>query len=276
MNTLDLTKTGGFPFTQDMLDWIQQNSLAVMNMLGAKLLPDSLANTPNTPVALTGINPGTGSIYKAGWLWYNNEILRFPTDIDVSGLPTLTGGLVYGFSIQEVDTPVAYFDGSSHNTKISRTVTIASGANTLTATFIPLTTKIYYYDNGLRETTETHVSLPVGGGVAGGDLYYRKNFLNNTLELRISVSIDSSVAIDPPQYLTMVTLPVGYYPVSQTVPFAILVRYHSVFNYILDTTGKDYIKQINGEVATDGTINIGPIKGASNYSAKAYVTIPLD
>lgn len=273
MNKLDLTKTGGFPFTQDMLDWLQQNSLAVMNMLGAKLLPDSLANTANTPVALVGINPNGGYVYKAGWLWYNNEILHFPTDIDTSGLPTLTGGLVYGFAIQEVDTPVAYFDGSSHNTKISRTVTIASGANALTASFIPLTTTIYYFDNGLKEPAETHIAMAGATGLSG-DIYYRKNFLTNTLQLRIDATITTSV-LDPPTYQFVATLPVGYRPTVATIPITLLVHYQTV-NYILDATGEDHILHINGEVNSSGIINIAGIRGAANYSVSFYGIIPLD
>jgi len=275
MNTLDLTKTGGFPFTQDMLDWIQQNSLAVMNMLGAKMLPDSLANTANTPVALTGINPGTGTIYKAGWLWYNNEILRFPTDIDVSTLPTLTGGLVYGFSIVEVDTPVAYFDGTSHNTKISRTLTIASGANTLTASFIPLTTTIYYFDNGLRETawhTATLSGVPSG---VGGTINYRKNFLTNTLQLEIAVTITSSVI--PTGYIGSIgTLPSGYRPVA-TLWFAGVINNMSADKYDNQTPSAPIVA-IPISIDNTGVISIRTFgsPAGGTYTFSLCVNMPLD
>ncbi|MBS1690087.1 MAG: hypothetical protein JSS96_15260 [Bacteroidetes bacterium] len=275
MNTLDLTKTGGFPFTQDMLDWIQQNSLAVMNMLGAKLLPDSLANTANTPVGLVGINPGTTQIYKAGWLWYNNEILHFPTDIDASGLPTLSpaSGLVYGFAIQETDMPVSYFDGTSHNTKISRTVTIAAAANTLTATFIPLTTVIYYFDNGLRELVESSVSISLSG--ISGTVYYRKNFMSNNMQVRGRLTITPAV-VDPPGIQSAISaLPTGYRP-ANTVP--IWAQLKNFGNAFPNVSGTDYIMGSYMEILADGTINILPIKSssASSYEVSFNIIIPLD
>ena len=273
MNTLDLTKTGGFPFTQDMLDWIQQNGLGVMNMLGAKLLPDGLTNTPNTPVGLVGINPGDTVIYKAGYLWYNNEILHFPVDIDTSGLPALSpgSGLVYGFSIQEMDTPVSYFDGTVHNTKISRTVTIVTGADTLTASFIPLTTTIYYFDNGLREIVETHIPISVSS--ITGDIYYRKNYLNNTLQVRGLLSIPASV-INPPSVITLATLPVAYRPISQSGLFTGYYRY--VSSYLTDVSGIDFIRNVHMELQTNGSLNILPIPAAGVYSIMFNTIIPLD
>lgn len=275
MNKLDLTKTGGFPFTQDMLDWLQQNSLAVMNMLGAKLLPDSLANTANTPVALVGINPNGGYVYKAGWLWYNNEILHFPTDIDTSGLPTLTGGLVYGFAIQEVDTPVAYFDGSSHNTKISRTVTIASGANTLTASFIPLTTTIYYFATGLRETEWNTVSITGTSGI-GGNYSYRKNFLSNTLQFELSVSINS-LTIAPGYIGGIAQLPAGYRPLN-TRYYAGMIIPAALTNIYDNQTPQAPIVAIPIWVDTSGYINIRvyPVSGGGSYGFFLSTTIPLD
>jgi len=273
MNTLDLTKTGGFPFTQDMLDWIQQNGLGVMNMLGAKCLPNSLATTPNTPVVLTGFNPNGGATYKAGYMWYNNEILHFPVDIDTSGIPLLdpTSGLVYGFAIVETDTSVSYFDGSSHNTKISRTLTIVAGANALTTTFIPLTTTIYYFDNGLREIVETHVPISVSS--ITGDVYYRKNYLNNTLQVRGLLSIPASV-INPPSVITLATLPVAYRPISQSGLFTGYYRY--VSSYLTDVSGIDFIRNVHMELQTNGSLNILPIPAAGVYSIMFNSTIPLD
>jgi len=278
MNTLDLTKTGGFPFTQDMLDWVQQNSLAVMNMLGAKLLPDSLANTANTPVALVGINPGTTQIYKAGWLWYNNEILHFPTDIDASGLPTLSlgSGLVYGFSIQEVDTPVAYFDGSSHNTKISRTVTIASGVNAITATFIPLTTTIYYFGNGLKETSWNTLSGTPPAGITP-TIKYRKHFLSNTVELDIYMLIDSA-ALGGPFGGVVLTLPVGYRPMS-TYYFAGIINPPGGIPYLYDNqTPTAPIVAIPIWIDTSGNVNIKvvPSNPSATYPISLRANIALD
>ncbi|MGN6568222.1 MAG: hypothetical protein ACTHJ0_09730 [Flavipsychrobacter sp.] len=274
MNTLDLTKAGGFPFTQDMLDWMQQNSIAVMQALGVKCLPPSLADTPNTPVVITGMEYNSSTqTYSAGWLLYNGELLQLPVATAVPG-PLLPLGQSYGFGIVESDTPVSYGDGSTHGSKISRTITIGQNTDLTTATFISFaSTKIYRFDNSLKEPDETHVVISGLTGVTG-DIYYRKSFMSNTLQIRGVINVIAASIVSPPAEQTIITLTSKYRPLAQDI------HWHSNAWYDLsmleDSTGLDYINNVSLKLQTSGELKVLARKGAADYSTTFNIIIPLD
>jgi len=274
MNILDLTKTGGFPFTQDMLDWMQQNSIAVMKALGAKCLPPGLANTANTPIVLAGLEfNSTTSTYAPGWLLYNGEILMLPVATAIPG-PILPIGQSYGFAIVESDSPVTYADGSTHNSKISRTITIDKNTDSITAMFIPFASAtIYRFDNSLKEPNETHLLISGLTGITG-DIYYRKNFLNNTVQIRGTINVVAATIAATPTSQTITTLAATYSPASQDIHWHANAWYD--LSMLEDATSLDYINNVSLKLETGGSLKVLARKGAADYSATFYTIIPLD
>ena len=269
---IDFSKTGGFPLTQDTLEYMQEGYREILVALATYGI-DANNIAANTPVALTGMAV-SGSIYKAGWFYYNGAIICFPTDIDISGFPTLGGGSVYGYSISETDTPLTFNDSSTPSVMKIQQATIAAGTS-LSATFIPLTTTMHYpqeyFNLRGKEATETHLAVSVTG--ISGDVYYRKNLMNNTLQIRGSLTVTTAIGTTP-TYYNLGTLAAAYRPASQDVPFKAFFRYHS--STLEETTGLDYIRDMNMELTTGGLLNLGGIKPASSCALTFNTIIPLD
>lgn len=110
-------------------------------------------------------------------------------------------------------------------------------------------------------------------GNAIGTIYYRLVGLTSSVQIKGSLLVtpNSVSPHDPPYYYAGYQLPVGYRPVT-SVPFKCFVRYHTPAGntYITESTGLDYIKDINAELGDDGYISIGLLPTASNYPYTVY------
>jgi hypothetical protein len=123
-------------------------------------------------------------------------------------------------------------------------------------------------------------TINFNNGNATGTISYRKLGAMNCLQLKGSINVQpsSSTPHNPPFYYSSSPLPVGYRPLIIS-PFKCFIRYGTISgnNYIKDVTDTDYIKDINGDIDTDGTISFGLISSQGNISYSIYFNeiIPL-
>lgn len=223
MKSFDFTQLGGFPLTQDNLNWMQlsysEGLSAIANIFG------------NRNVILAGMNyTGTleeGTPISSGWACINGQIVEFQATT-YPGTP--------GLKIQELTTTLVFDNGSSFPVKKKTILTWDSGLPAF------LFTELLRLNAGWQP-----LSLTAG---YSGTMEYNYNPVSNEVRLRGSVSKSGLAAIDPPY----IFYSVGQLPLTLTkkaVGWA-SVRLHSVATPA-DTEGKplwgDRI-----EVLTDGTV----------------------
>ncbi|MDR3681536.1 MAG: hypothetical protein P4L41_16330 [Flavipsychrobacter sp.] len=268
MKSLDLTQTGGFPLEQDWLAWMQQGLTDAVNALGGA--------RGAGPYILTGCTltmPGGGGlIMSTGWLWYNGQITYCVGGGYGGG--ALTGTQTVGMFYTPNNSNLTYTDSGAVLPSLKDGFW-AFGVNadgTTTDTQFPLTNLQPY----IKDANATTIAI-IGGGFSGS-MTYRKNWLDNTMQITGSIAVNVSAvtatgALTGPTYYSLGMLPAGYRP-ANTTPFSLYYRYHQA--PILDDTGLDHITIINGEVSSSGYIAAGLIKAASNYTLTWNTIIPLD
>lgn len=272
---LELSFPGGFPFTQDMLDWVQQHVDEVLRGYG-----QMGKNGDDAPVILFGLEQ-TGTAITAGAIYHNGEIL-FVAAADPGMAPG--PGYQWGFVVVNTLREVNYKNGSTQDSQIVRTAAW-QGVPTSPE---PTDENEYLYLNdmvlwgeamGARHRTDwEELEVTVATGDITGSLFYKKDKLTNTLLLRgqLESTAPSEFAALPSITLyTMETLPEGYRP-QQRTPI-VVHNYQSV--KALDHTGVQYITHLPAVVGADGVIAIGWIKPDAAYTAYAVelnVSVPLD
>ncbi len=272
MKYIDFSQPGGFPLTQDVLNYLQNGyTEAVTALAGAR---------GTEPYILTGCTQsvaGTVISITPGYIFFNNELIAFVGgSIDTA---TFTGTQVAGFQVYNLTNTLIYNDGSSHIAQLEHQLTFGANADgTTTGTQFPLSALQPWLKDSVTG------SLTVAGmGSPTGNIYYLKNYQSNSMRLYGNISLTNAQAVEGvaggglgPTYYELNILPVGYRP-ARSVPFTMYYRYHGA--PILDDTGMDYIKMINAEVGTTGYIAAGWLKpaiGVASYSVYFDCTIPLD
>jgi hypothetical protein len=115
-------------------------------------------------------------------------------------------------------------------------------------------------------------------GSVAGDIYYKKNLINNTLHLRAVLTANNALNFNAsPNALNylMGTLPSGYIPATN----AYFTAYYHASNLFKDDLGVSWVKQISCAVNTIGQILVNFIKPESAITAYSIVfnhIIPLD
>lgn len=107
MRGFDFSKLGGWPLTQDKLDWMQsgyQDPIRAIAEMGGTV-----------PHIISGIVQ-SGSTVSDGWLYYNGEVVPF------------TGGAVgTTIAITTYKTMLVYGDGNSFDTQYRKAATFGTG-----------------------------------------------------------------------------------------------------------------------------------------------------
>ena len=283
MKRLDLTKTGGYPFTQDDLDYMQTGYReAFIGMAKA-------ADDGSTPFSFSGcVVTGTTTLsITAGWFYYNGDLHRMPAQS-----VTPPGGQSVYVQILTNSTPLTFDDGSAPNVVIE-TVGKLMGQTTGTAndsTHFLLTDMVTYQQQlGVMGRESAYSTLAVStstldGGVIG-DLLYKKNRLTNQLYIRTTIPpLTVGYPDNLPSSLTWVskdlgTLPVGYRPSGVVWFVAATVVVDGGFNRLADDTSVGYIDQTNFSIDSYGVISAQmkkPAAGCTGYYFEFNVVIPLD
>src|SRR4051812_3253277 len=125
MKAIDFTHAGGFPLTQDELDYLQQayteclNAFAVMGGAGPTLINgmDVSVSGPTTTVA-------------DGWFFYNGELIKF----NPGSYTAIPLGDVVLVNITPTVGSLTYNDGSSYGAVFNKTATLLLGPPATTST----------------------------------------------------------------------------------------------------------------------------------------------
>jgi len=274
MKAIDFTHTGGFPLTQDELDYLQTAYTECINAFGAM--------GGNGPSLITGMSEsfslGTTTI-SDGWFFYNGEMIKFNT----SSYSALGLGDVVLVTISSAATSLTYNDGSSYGAILNKTATISVGPPVTSPTQFPLASFQPFqlvFGQGGRESgwSSLAVSTPALSGGVTGTIYYKKNLMANTLQIRgalIASNAQNFVASPSAIYSLMATLPVGYLP--NNVAYFTSIYFSS--SMIEDDLGVAWIKQVNCAVNTGGQILMNWIKPdvtVLGYGLEFNTILPLD
>ena len=274
MKAIDFTHTGGFPLTQDELDYLQQayteciNAIAVMGGAG--------------PTLITGMSQSFSlgvTTVAGGWFFYNGEIIKF--------LPSTYSALGFGdvvlVNITPSATSLTYNDGSTYGAVLNKTAVVSVGPSVTSATQFPLSLlqpfQVAFGQNG-RETTwnSTAVSTPAPSGGVTGTIFYKKDLMANTLQIRGFLTANNAQNFNGAStalYYLMQTLPSGYVPANN----AYFTAFYFVSHSDIDFEGVSTIKQFNCVLNTGGQILINWLKpdvSILGYAIEFNTIIPLD
>lgn len=274
MKSIDFTHPGGFPLTQDQLDYLQQAYTECLNAL-------SLMGGPG-PTIISGmevvLSGGTTTVTD-GWFFYNGQMVQF-ISATYTAIPAGDDVLV---NINPSVTSLTYNDGSIYGAILGASATLLLGPTITTATQFPFSIltpfQLIFGKNG-RESTwgSLAVSTAVSDGGVTGTIFYKKDLLANTLQIRGVLTAGNALnfAASPATlFYSMGNLPVGYYPANNTY----FTAQYFLSGLIEDDLGVDWIKQVNCSINTGGELYINWIKPSSSissYGVAFNTIIPLD
>ncbi len=278
MKTIDFTKPGGFPLTQDQLNYLQSAYIEATNALAA------MGGGGSLPVVLSGTavsNPATGDYSVTdGWFFYNGEMIR----CEASSVSGATGGSDVYMSITETSTPLIYFDGSTPNVINEKTASLGvlPTGTVADATRFPLTDLTVFgkgFGAANREaawkTLSVSTSVPDGG--VTGTVHYKKDHTSNTLHIRgvLTAANAQNFAASPGSlFYLMGSLPAAYAPVNTGY---FMAQYFGA-GLIKDDIGVGWIKQVNCVINTSGQLSANWLKpelAVSGYAVNIAATIYL-
>jgi hypothetical protein len=274
MKTIDFTHAGGFPLTQDELDYLQQAYSECINALGMM--------GGNGPALINGmdvsVSGGTTTIAD-GWFFYNGEMVQFST----GSYTTIPLGDVVLVDIVPSAGSLVYNDGSSYGAVLDKTATIVLGPTATTATQFPFDQlqpfQVVFGRNGREATwTSVIVSTPAGSGGVVGNILYKKDRLANTLHIRGLLTANNAQnfgASPGALFYNMATLPAGYIPAST----AYFTAQYFIGGLIKDDLGIGWIKQVNCALNNTGQLLINWIKPdvlIGGYAVAFNLVLSLD
>ena len=272
MNFANFTFSGKFPFTQDVLAFMQQQYFGLetaITLLGS--------NLDGVPVIMSGM-VHTGTVMTAGYFCLDGTIYYCP------GGDTVTfpgGGHAFGITIETTVLPLEFRDGVSHGVYnlyvgVFEVVPTAPAVNRfLVADFLHWGAVF-----GSENRTEWGSLAVVSATVADvtGTIYYKKDSVANTLHLRWSLNVDDAQSLDPAptaSFYDLQTLPAGFLPTY----LQYFTAHRGSSGAMLDFTGDGYLKQFTCKVGTDGVISMELIKpdaGIPSYSVAGNCIVSLD
>lgn len=279
MKKIDFSQPGGFPLTQDQLNYLQQSYTECAHALAR------MGGDISGPFIISGMsisNPSLGEYTVTdGWLYYNGEIVHFLANTITGAAGSLAPFVV----ISPVASSLLFNDGSTPPVIGDSTATIVAmpvGTSTDATHFPLLQLQRFGVGFGLANREASWQSLPVStiaadGGVTG-TVYYKKNFLTNTLHLRgtLTSSNAQNFAASPGSaFYIMGTLPAAYAP-SNTFYFSSNTFGAASFK---DDIGVAWIKRVNSGVNTSGQIFLNWIRpevSVSGYVINFNILAPLD
>ncbi len=283
MKAIDFTQPGGFPLTQDQLGYLQTAYTECINALAA-MGGDGPFTVSGCVVTKTLVS-GTTYNYSItpGWVYYEGNMIRVPA-IGLAGINESTDAAY--MLISPAALPLTYNDGSTPNVIFDSSISLTAlpTGTTDDSTRFLLSELVPFgvgFGNANKESAWNTlvVNTPSASGGVTGNIYYRKNFLTNTLQLRgflDSANAQNFAASPFALYYSMGTLPTEYRPTSVEVPF---IASYAFANLIKDDLGISWIKQVNGIVNSASQILINwlrPDSAIAGYGILFDATLTLD
>jgi len=274
MKSIDFTHAGGFPLTQDELDYLQQAYTECINALGVM--------GGNGPAIINGMGvsaAGGTTTIAGGWFFYNGEMIQF----NAGSYTTIPPGDVVLVNITPSVTNLTYNDGSSYGAILNSTATLLMGPSATTPTQFPFSImqpfQVVFGLNGREGIwSSIVVNTPVPDGGVTGTIYYKKDLMANILQIRglLNANNAQNFAASPSAlFYNMGTLPVGYIPNNN----AYFTAQYFISGLIKDDLGIAWIKQVNCAVNIGGQVSINWIRpdiSIGGYGIVFNTTIPLD
>ncbi len=215
MKAIDFSHDGGYPLTQDDLDYLQQAYTECISSMTAVV--DS-----TTAIILAGMGSTFGlgvTTIAAGYFLYNGKIVRFTGGT----YGALSVGTVVLVVITPNATDLTYDDSSIYPAILESTAGLTTGAAVTDATHFPLNNMISYATAFALASNSSVWPAPIrasaGSGIYAGTfdddssspITYRKAVGSNMVELA-GVTNNSAGASSIGGSTLMMTLPVGYRP----------------------------------------------------------------
>ena len=283
MKAIDFTQPGGFPLTQDQLGYLQTAYTECLNALAA-MGGDGPFTISGCTVLKTHVS-GTTYNYSIdpGWVYYQGNMIRVPS-IGLAGIDES----IHAAYLLIVPTawPLTFNNGSTPNVVSDNNLTLTAlpigtpddSTRFLLSGLIPF--GVGFGNNNKESVWNTlAVSTSSSSGGVTGNIYYRKNYLTNTVQLRgflASANAQNFAASPAATYYLMATLPNGYRPIYPEAPFFALNVFATLFK---DDAGVGWIEGINGVLNSGGQVKLVWLKPESSiagYSVTFNTIIPLD
>ena len=271
MKSIDFSKPGGFPLTQDRLAYLQTAYSEVLQAI--------VAMGGAGPFVISGmVVSGGGNTVSSGWFYYNGDIVQF-----TGGTVSPLGGEVALVKITPIATTLTYNDGSTPTVVFDKTAMLAHGISLMDATHFPVSALIPFgvgFGQNNRESIWQSIIVntdPAVGGVTG-TIYYKKDFTANTLQVRgvlLANNAQNFSASPSALFYTMGTLTGGYFPSNE----GFFIANYYISNMIKDDQGVAWIKQINCAINTSGQVLINWIRpdiAIAGYGIQFNTIMPLD
>lgn len=280
MNTIDFTQPGGFPLTQDILNFLQSTYVEGLTGLA------TVVNDGSSPVIISGMNithPSGGTAVSDGWLFYRGQIIQF----NASSLGVLSGGIVPLVLITNATSTLTFNNGSTPSVLFTQSAQLMAGTALTDATHFVLSDAVpFIIQLGRLGKESSFSSITSTTSAASGGVFwlmeYKKNFISNSVHLRFSGSIAhpenfATAALYTP--VNLGTLPSGYRPVSR-FPFRLWVE-PPASSRIVEDTGVNYMEEINCWIDNGGNIRAdfrksAALSGGSYIQLQSSAIMPLD
>jgi hypothetical protein len=277
MKSIDLSKPGGMPLTQDVLDYLQTAYREAIGGLAAIGGPGPLI-VSGMVVTKTLV---TGTTYNYtitdGWVLYNGEMLRVLAG-GISGVDESAYDVYV--ELTRSSSPLTYNDGSTPNVINDVTcglVTQAIGTVNDASHFLLKGLKPFGRESA---RTQIIVSTPAADGGVGGYIWYRKNFLNNTLQIEGLLGTSNAqnfIASPTINYYLLTTLPDGYRPSGVIFYTGYVTGFGG--NRVKDDLGIGWINEIEFQITNNGGVYAAFVKPditIPNYGFHFNCIVPLD
>lgn len=266
MKGIDFTKLGGYPFTQDTLDYLQT---AYTEAVGALCAAGGTATGPMRISGMEVTEPTPGDVAVSdGWFIYNGNLIRFIGDTVTPGSDVALVEITNGA------TSLTFNNGSSHNVLLESTATVIAAASVTDATHFPVSALMPF---GREKDWTTDVVINIASIGSTGSVRYKKDYFANTLQISGSVTLidPSAGALSYPNVseAKIYEMPVGYRP-----PFGRRIVGVVQAPLLLTEDSKDWLRHVNlyfdGQYLWMETPKTA--SGSTSYTVVFNAVVPLD
>jgi hypothetical protein len=278
MKQYDFTFPGGMLRDQEWLAWWQSSWRELAE--GLAMGSGHLTGPYSVGGALPSFPAADEAQLTQGWIFYEGELIAVRANLGLAGIAV--GNEAYVL-INDDNVDIPYNDSTTHTAKLDKYVTLESyliGSPEGPTQFKLTSLKPY---GRQKDWTEIPVAAVFGGGGGvDGSIWYKKDFLTNTLLLRgelVAGPAISFVALPILEFNEITTLPPGYIPATIARFFA-EAWFESPGSGTLhtpsDTATSQFLQMIRVRVMTDGKIMMSCPEAAVDYNIDFNVRISLD
>lgn len=261
MDRFQFGQTGGFPLTQERLDYMQNSHITALNAISG-MAGDT------TPCAVVGVKLLTGDwvlggTVSDGWIWH-----------PIQGLMPFVGGAftpsTLGVIYTQSATGLTFGNNSTQNVQIKVYATIAPGAGSDLKNLSE--TRWHSRFGKVARSTPVTISGTVGqGGGMTISLTYTKDNIAGVVYCSGTVSYTNAQAIslNPEFYPISSVLPAGFRPMDVLIR-PCFIRQHYNGPNTLPQTSSGYLTSIQLQLATDGSVaasGVRPLTPVTGYTA---------